>query len=321
MTQRQSVLPFVSQENPKSEALWLEAFRTAFQAQNHTTEIISFSELSESQKQEIEVAIVANPRISDLEQLPNLKWVQSTWAGVESLARDSDKSLHIVRMVDQQLGDTMAEAVLAWTLYLHRDMPTYARQQAEQLWVEQPLIHARDRRIGILGLGALGEKAAERLSANGFSVRGWSRNGKACRGVEKVLSGEDGLRELLGQSDILVVLLPLTPETRGLLNNARLAQLPEGASLINFGRGPLLVEEDLLHQLDHGPLRHAVLDVFETEPLPASNPLWTHPGVTILPHITAPTDKPTASTAVARNIIHYWNSGELPEGVDRGAGY
>lgn len=268
------------------------------------------------------VAIVDGPEPEQLAQLPDLDWVQSTWAGVESLLELLPDHVVVARMIDPQLATTMAEAVLAWTLYLHRDMPRYARQQQDRVWEMQPLVAAPDRRVGVLGLGELGRASAITLAEHAFDVLGWSRSPKTIDGVE-CHHGDDGLAVVLAQSEIVVNLLPLTRATTGLLGAEALRQLPPGASVINFGRGPTIDEDALLAALDNGRLDHAVLDVFDVEPLPAAHPFWTHASVTVLPHISGPTTVATAAVIAARNVSRWLETGELPTDsiVDRRHGY
>jgi glyoxylate/hydroxypyruvate reductase A len=217
----------------------------------------------------------------------------------------------------------MAEAVLAWTLYLHRDMPAYLAQQRARQWRQLPYLRPADRRLGLLGLGTLGTAAARVLRAAGFAVKGWSRTPKHSDDLEGIAtcSGSDGLHEVVRSSDILVCLLPLTPQTRHLVDAALLRLLPERASLINFGRGALVRTPDLIAALDEDRLAHAVLDVFDEEPLPPDSPLWLHPCVTVLPHISADTDPRTASQIVANNIGLWRQTGRIPLPVDRARGY
>ena len=283
--------------------------------------IAPLRELSDEELAACEVAIVANPSPADLRRMPNLKWVHSVWAGVERLVADlADMDLRIVRLVDPQLADSMSEAVLAWTLSLHRDMPHYARQQQARQWQPLEYVKPQDKTVGILGLGALGEASAKRLQAVGFQVEGWSRSPKSLPGVI-AHSGEEGLGTLLGKADILVCLLPLTPETRGLLNDSAFARMKPKASLINFARGAIVDDAALRRALDAGTPRHAVLDVFSVEPLPEDSWHWDHPGVTVLPHISGPTDRGTASAIVAGNIRSFRSSGEIPPHVNRERGY
>lgn len=286
-----------------------------------------FRALSEAERAAVEVAIVANPDPAEVAQLPRLVWIQSLWAGVERLVRDLGPGAPaIVRLVDPELARTMAEAVLAWTYYLQRDMPAYRRQQEAGVWRPRPYRAPADVTVGLLGFGNLGAAAAHRLVQAGFRVAAWTRTARAPGpdGPEPVIgifSGAEGLAHLLGRSDIVVCLLPLTAQTRGLLDAERLATLKPGAALINVARGAIVVTEALLAALDSGRLAHAVLDVFEIEPLPAGSPLWRHPGVTILPHVTGPTDPASAAAVVAANLHAYRETGRIPAQVDRARGY
>ncbi len=273
---------------------------------------------------EATVAIVDGPSGEQLATMPNLRLVQSTWAGVEAILPNVPDEVAVARMVDPQLASTMSEAVLAWTLYLHRDMPRYARQQRRAQWIEHALVRASDRRVGVLGLGALGRAAAETLRDHDFVVAGWSRRPKTIDGVQCFHDGPDGggVDALLSRSDIVVNLLPDTSATVGLLGARAFASMPERASLINFGRGPTVDDDALLAALD-GHLDHAVLDVFVTEPLPADHPYWTHPSVTVLPHISGPTSPDTAAIIAAANVHAFLADGTLPIDalVDRAHGY
>lgn len=311
------VLPFIAEPGSPFEAEWVAALQAAMPDER----ILPFAALDEDARQACTVAVVANPRPEDLRQLPRLRWVHSVWAGVERLlAKLDDAELRIVRLVDPQLADTMAEAVLAWTLYLHRDMPRYASQQREHRWQALDYVRPQQKTVGLLGLGALGETAARRLVAAGFQVQGWSRTLRDVAGVS-CHAGDSGLAQVLASSDILVCLLPLTEQTRGLLNDDTLGQMRRHASLINFSRGAVVDDAALRRALDQGGLDHAVLDVFATEPLPAGSWHWDHPGVTVLPHISAPTDRQTASSIVAANIAAYRRRGVIPAHVDRSRGY
>jgi len=268
-----------------------------------------------------ELAIVENPSAEVLDAYPNLKWVHSLWAGVEKvLDAFSSRDIKVVRMTDPELAHTMAEAVLAWTMYLHREMPLYRAQQAASQWHQQAYVRPEDRHITFLGMGKLGAAAADALRQRGFPVSGWSRTAKSIHGVD-MYHGDAGLNTCLGKADILILLLPLTGETRGLLNARTLAMMRPQTQVINFARGPIIKDDDLLDALDRGHIRHAVLDVFATEPLPAEHPYWHHPSVTALPHISAPTNMETASVIVADNIRSYDATGLIPAHVDPQSGY
>ena len=311
------MIPFISRSGLTEQTTWVDALSKAMPHE----EIALLSELTEEQKRECDVAIVANPDPQELLELPSLRWVHSVWAGVERMVQElSSPNFSIVRLVDPNLAATMSEAVLAWTLFLHRDMPTYAQQQTRKQWLGQPMVFPEDRRIGVLGLGELGALSAQRLANNGFSVSGWSRGNKKIDGVS-CFHGESGLISLLSQSDIIVCLLPLTEQTKGLLNNETLAHLPVGASIINFARGPIIDDDALLERLDSNALSHAVLDVFMHEPLQEDHRYWEHPSVTVLPHISAPTSPKSASSIVAKNINHYRLTAEIPSAVDPVLGY
>ncbi|MEP3350155.1 MAG: glyoxylate/hydroxypyruvate reductase A [Marinomonas sp.] len=311
------MIPFLGRVDELEQDMWIEMLSNNMPDET----IVAFADLTDTQKQDCEIAIVANPNPQDLLALPNLKWIHSLWAGIERIMNELvSPPFSIVRLSDPELSQVMSEAVLAWTLYLHRDMPTYARQQREKLWIEQPMVKAEDRRVGVLGLGALGRESAQRLAQNGFSVAGWSRNPKQIDGIN-CFYGEGGLASLLNQSDILVCLLPLTPDTTGLLNEQSLSHLPEGASIINFARGPIVDDQALLAKLEKRHLSHAVLDVFMQEPLPESHPYWTNANVTVLPHISAPTHPMSASKTVAENVRRYRLDGTLPASVNPELGY
>ncbi|MEM6252820.1 MAG: glyoxylate/hydroxypyruvate reductase A [Cyanobacteria bacterium P01_D01_bin.156] len=312
-------IPFIGRINANERNRWITALTQAAPADLDIC-VAPLAECSEEEKHIVEVAIVANPDPAELEQLPNLKWVQSLWAGVETLLKSVPDTLQIVRMTDPQLAETMAEAVLAWVLYLHRDMPTYRQQQAQHIWAQHCVPLPQDRTVGILGLGKLGIKAASRLIDNGFTVYGWSRSGGNCLGINSC-SGVNGLRHVLQSSHIVVILLPLTHETHGLLDANAFNNMPEGASLINFARGPIVDDTALLNALNAGQLNHAVLDVFSQEPLPKDHVFWSHPQITVLPHISAPTNKTTASKIAMENIMVFLSKGTMPTAVNRQQGY
>ncbi|MDM9649365.1 glyoxylate/hydroxypyruvate reductase A [Rhizobium sp. S163] len=312
-----SLIALVTRLSEAAENNWLTALSAAMPRET----IRSIRALSTEELDLVDIAIVANPDPVDLERLPNLKWVHSLWAGVERLVLELKGFSHpIVRLVDPDLARTMAEAVLAWTLYLSRDMPAYGMQQRQSLWRQLPYRSAPDTRVGLLGLGALGCAAARQLQLAGFVVSGWSRTEKQIDGVETYF-GRAGLDAMLKTSDIVVCLLPLTAETTGLLGASEFALLPANAGFINFGRGRIVKTGDLVAALDAGVVQHAVLDVFETEPLDEQSPLWQHPGVTVLPHISAPTNPPTAAKIVADRVCAFRANGIQPAGIDFNRGY
>lgn len=311
-----SPIAFVSRSTPANEEEWIEMLSAALPGED----IISIKAMSEEQLASAEIAIVANPDPADIAKLTNLKWIHSLWAGVERLVAELGTSAPpIVRLTDPELSRVMAEAVLAWTYYLHRDMPAYRDNQQRAVWKEIEYRHPGDVTVGILGLGTLGAEASTRLLQAGFNTIGWSRSQKEIAGLES-LAGDEGLRTLLQRSDILVCLVPLTADTKGLLNRKRLGLMKPGASIINFARGAVIVSDDLMEALNNN-LSHAVLDVFEQEPLDQASPFWQHPKVTVLPHISAPTNRKTSAAIVAGNIKAWRETGVLPATVDMARGY
>lgn len=271
---------------------------------------------------EVEVALVAKPPPAALARLTRLRLIQSLWMGVDGLLADATLPGHvpIARLVDPGMVAAMSETVLARVLDWHRHLYRYRAQQAARRWAPLTQHLASDRTVGLLGLGELGRDAAARLAALGFQVCGWSRRPKRIDGAT-CFHGGDGLREVLARSGALVCLLPLTAETRGILDARTLALLPDGACVINVARGAHVVERDLLAALDSGRLVHAYLDVFETEPLPAEHRFWTHPAVSLTPHVAALTEPRTAVEKVIANIERV-RRGEPPEArVDAATGY
>jgi glyoxylate/hydroxypyruvate reductase A len=270
----------------------------------------------------IDVALVATPPVGVLGKLTNLKLVQSLWMGVDGLLADPTfpRTLPLARLIDPGMVAAMVESVVAHVLDYHRHHYFYREQQAQRKWHRWPQYMASDRTIGILGLGELGTSVANALLPFSFKVAGWKRRPGHIAAIE-CFSGADGMSALLAKSNVVVSLLPLTNETRGLLNAAAFAQMPMGSALINVARGPQVVIADLIAALDSGRLAHAYLDVFETEPLPANSPLWLHPGVTITPHTAALTEPRTAMARVVENIERVRAGQPALNLVDFGAGY
>ncbi|BCM85707.1 2-hydroxyacid dehydrogenase [Methylobacterium indicum] len=311
-------IAFLGNLDPDEEADFLAALGAALPEET----IRPFRTLTPDERATVRIAIVANPDPAEVALLPNLAWIQSLWAGVERLVRDlGPGTAPIVRLIDPELARTMAEAVLAWTYYLQRDMPAYRRQQETATWRQLAYRPPGEVRVGLLGLGALGSAAAARLVQAGFRVAAWTRSPKPVPAEVTAYSGPEGLPDLLAASDIAVCLLPLTEETRGLLDAGRFAAMRPGAALINFGRGAIVDTDALVAALDTGRVSHAVLDVFSVEPLPPDSRLWRHPGVTVLPHISGPTTPGSAAAVVAGNLRAYRATGRIPASVDVARGY
>lgn len=278
-------------------------------------------------RREIEYAVVWKQRPDALKDLPKLKAIFSIGAGVDHIFAEGDvPDVPIVRVVADDLTERMSEYVVWQVLDHHRKGPLYRQQQAQRLWHEdvmQPA--ARDVTVGILGYGNLGRDAAAKLRMLGFRVIGWRRTEKRDNDIE-TFAGEAGLPGFLGEADIVVCLLPLTPATRGILARPFFAMMkkrgPLGAPvLVNAGRGGLQVEADILAALEAGLLGAASLDVFETEPLPADSPLWTHPRVTITPHAAATSVPQALIPPMVRQMDVHDRGEPLKNLVDREAGY
>ncbi len=257
--------------------------------------------------------------VQDFAPFTNLKAVLSLWAGVEKIEGNGTIKVPLCRMVDAGLTGGMVEWVSGHVLRHHLGMDVHICHQ-DGVWrngVVPPL--ARDRKVGFLGLGALGAACALALAGLGFDVAGWSRSAKDME--FPTFSGVAGLQEILGRSEILVLLLPDTAATRNVLNGETLAMLPEGAVVINPGRGTLIDDDALLAALDSGHLGHATLDVFRQEPLPPEHPFWAHPKVTVTPHIASETRPESAARTIADNIARGEAGQPFVHVVDRKAGY
>jgi len=267
----------------------------------------------------IDIAVVATPPAGTLAKLKGVKLIQSLWMGVEKLLADPGlpQGVPIARLIDPGMVAAMSESVIAHVLDWHRHHYRYRAQQAERQWRRRKQYLAADRTVGILGLGTLGSDAAGKLLALGFNVAGFSRRAKSLPGVQCFTE----LAPMLRVTDALVCLLPLTAQTKGIINGRHLALIKKHGCVINMARGAHLVSGDLVHALDSGHLAHAYLDVFDTEPLAPGDPLWTHPGVTITPHSGALTEPRTAIPKVVENIERV-RRGETPHHlVDFTAGY
>jgi glyoxylate/hydroxypyruvate reductase A len=254
--------------------------------------------------------------------MKSLKIVFGLGAGVERLLADHDLPKHVplVRMVEPELTRGMVEYVLWQCLFHHRRVWELEAAQSCVTWRPHTYPAPWDRTIGIMGLGELGVAAAAKLVEFGFQVRGWSRSPKSLPKVES-FSGADQLPAFLAKTEILVCLLPLTPETRGILDASLFAQLPRGASLVNAARGGHLVEADLTAAMASGQIAAATLDVFETEPLPENHPFWSTDRLYVTPHNASITDPRSAAWRIARQIARFEAGEELENVVDRARGY
>lgn len=260
-----------------------------------------------------------------LQEQTQLKGIINLGAGVDYLLKTPGlpRDVPIVKLRDAGMSELMADYVLYGVQHFYRSMDRYAKQQPNAQWQPQEVVEKSQWPVGVLGLGAIGSHVASALQQAGFPVLGWSRSPKQISGV-RCFHGDDALPELLGQVQSLVTILPDTAATKHMLNAERLAQLPQGASVINPGRGSLIDEQALLESLGSGGqpghLRGALLDVFHEEPLPANNPLWQHPKVMITPHVAAPTPLTEAIDQVI-SYLHAFEAGETLETVNPEAGY
>lgn len=262
------------------------------------------------------------PKPGFLAGLPNLRLILSSGAGVDHITGDPAWPRHvgIVRMGGDETAQRMGEYVCLGALALLRGLPGMIAGQREARWDHFDLPRtASDVRVGIMGLGNLGIRAAEMLRGLGFPVAGWSRSQKHIPGV--TCFDGNGLDAFLARTDLLVNLLPDTPETKGAIRAETIAKLPPGAAIVNAGRGPQLVPADLLAALDAGHLSGAMLDVFDTEPLPSGDALWRHPKVIVTPHIASLASRPARARYVAEAIAAFERGERPPNLYDPGRGY
>ncbi|MEM9756634.1 MAG: glyoxylate/hydroxypyruvate reductase A [Pseudomonadota bacterium] len=262
------------------------------------------------------IVYAPNSGLSDFRPYTRLKAVLNLWAGVEDVVGNATLTVPLARMVDPGLEEGMVEWVLAHVLRHHLGIDTHIHGQ-DGIWRLGAPPLARDRRVAVLGLGSLGAAVAQALVALKFQVSGWARQPKTITGV----TCHTGLETALRGAEIVVLLLPDTPATQNVIDARSLDWLAPGAVILNPGRGPLIDDAALLAALDTGRIGHATLDTFRTEPLPTDHPFWSHPRVTVTPHIASETRPGSAARVIAENI----RRGEAGEPflhiVDRGLGY
>jgi glyoxylate/hydroxypyruvate reductase A len=270
----------------------------------------------------IRYALVWRQPSGSFAHLPNLKAILVLGAGVDSVLSDPElpDDVPVVRLVGAGLPGPMAEYALYAVLHFQRRMADYFEQQRAAIWRPREEFLARQWPVGVMGLGVIGATVAQRIAAQGYPVAGWNRNGKSVEGVE-VYAGAAGLDRFLARTRVLVNVLPLTPQTSGILNTRTFAAMPCGGYIVNIGRGGHVVDADLIAALNSEQLAGAMLDVFEKEPLPATHPFWRHPKVIVTPHVAAPTLASESEAQVVENIRRL-ERGEPPLGhVDRDKGY
>lgn len=295
---------------------WLAAFARAMP----TEKIVVWPDVPDPAA--IDIALVWKQPPGELQRYPNLRLISSFGAGVEHLVTDPEIPAHIpmVRIVEDRLTIGMAEFVALHVLRRHRWLDEIEANQKAKIWKWLPPRDTPSTTVGILGLGALGLAAAQVIRALGFKVAGWSRTPKLAEGIE-CFHGPDQLKAFLGRSAHVACLLPVTPDTRGLLNRQAFAAMPRGSHIINAARGPIVVDADLLAALDSGHLDWATLDVFHEEPLPVTHPFWAHPRVTVTPHNAADSLPDYVVPTMVENIDRVRSGRPLLNLVDRARGY
>ncbi len=266
------------------------------------------------------IVFAPNGPVTDFRPYTRTKAIMSLWAGVETVVDNETLTQPLCRMVDHSLTDGMVEWVTGHALRHHLGMDTHILQQ-DGVWrntIYPPV--AAQRPVTILGIGALGAACGQALHSLGFPVTGWSRSPKSVPNI-RCLHGAEGLKQALTDAQIVILLLPQTPQTENILNAETLALMAKGAFVINPGRGPLIDDDALLAALDSGQVEHATLDVFRVEPLPPDHPFWAHPQVTVTPHIASSTRPETASQVIADNILRGETGQPFLYVVDRHLGY
>jgi glyoxylate/hydroxypyruvate reductase A len=304
-----------------TKASAMDAWRAALLAVDPGLDIRMFPDAGDPAA--IEAAVVwTSHDMAELRRYPGLRLIVSMGAGVDHLLRPPGPppGIPVARLVDRMLTTQMGEWVLLNVLRFHRQDLEYRALQRERRWLELPAPVTAQRRIGILGLGELGSHAATLLRALGFPVMGWTRRHREVAGIE-TFHGTDGLAAMASRTEILICLLPLTPETRGILDARLLARLPRGAFVINGARGGHVVDADLLAALDNGQVAGAALDVFQPEPLPPDHPYWAHPRVVMTPHAASITIPASAAPQVVENLRRARAGQPLLNLVDFTAGY
>ncbi|MEP7221767.1 MAG: glyoxylate/hydroxypyruvate reductase A [Novosphingobium sp.] len=296
-----------------------EAWQKVFEAEVPEVDFRCWPDVGDPAEIRHLVAWVLTDELIDL--LPNLEVLFSIGAGIDQLAADKlPANLRIVRMIEPGITRTMTDYVSMSVLALHRDLPFYQAEQRAGRWSYRETLLTSERRVGVMGLGELGRAALDGLSPHGFALSGWSRSAQDIPGVT-CFHGATGLDAFLAQCDILVCLLPLTDDTRGILCRETFAKMPKGARLINVARGGHLVQDDLLAALDSGQIGAAMLDVTDPEPLPAGHPFYSHPGLLLTPHIAGVTRRETAVQVLIDNLRREMAGLPLLGEVDRRRGY
>ncbi len=272
--------------------------------------------------EEVEFALTWNHPRGLFKNYPNLKVVASMGAGVDHITSDEDfpEGVTITRVVDPLLSEDMGDFVLSLCLSHLRNLDYYQQNETEEKWDPIDYTRNKDVNVGIMGIGEMGKAAAKKLLNNDFKVRSWSRTPKEFENIESFV-GDEELEEFLGETQILVNLLPLTPQTEKIMNKELFEQLPEGAYVINVARGEHLVEQDLLAMVDSGHLAGAALDVFWEEPIRDEHPFWKHPKIRITPHVASVTHPNSVVPQIVDNYERMKEEEPLKNVVEKERGY
>lgn len=272
-----------------------------------------------SAPEQVQMAVVWKQPHGSLAALSNLKSLQSFGAGVDSIVSDPTlPDLPLSRIVDPALASSMVNYLAGIVLHYQLKLDLFQRQQQQQLW--KPKSPRSMQKICVLGLGELGQAAASHFQQQGYQVSGWSRSLKQQEAIQ-CYAGDAGFKEAVSDADLVICLLPLTPDTTNFLNTERLSAFKQGAILVNVARGAIVDDAALLAALDSGQLQAACLDVFREEPLPATDPYWQHPAVLVTPHCSAVTNVDTAIHQIVENYQRTLNGLPLKHLVNRERGY
>ncbi|MFD0797521.1 2-hydroxyacid dehydrogenase [Maribacter chungangensis] len=298
----------------------IDAWKHALLKANSQLKVYNY--LEEHPKEEITMALIWKHPKGSLKDYPNLKCIASAGAGVDYIFDDASVPEHIpiTRVVDPYLASDMSEHVLAAIVAELKNFNTYKVQQTQAVWKTTAYRRIADVTVGIMGLGELGALTGKDLVKAGFKVQGWSKNKKSIEGITTFV-GDSGLGTFLSGTNFLVCLLPLTPETTGILNTPLFEQLPKGAYIINVARGGHLVDADLIAQLDSNHLSGACLDVYHEEPLPSAHPFWKHPKIFMTPHYASVSDTNSVVPQILENYENLQKGKKLNNVVHREKGY
>lgn len=272
---------------------------------------------------DVRLAVAWNPPLDAFERYSNLQAVCSIGAGVDSILTCPSlrPGIEVVRVVDPEQAQAMAGFV-AWHVIGHqRRFATYREQQRDRIWRPLGQRPAQSVPVGILGFGAIGQRVATQLALLGFPVMAWSRTAKPTSPAVRTLHGREGLNAMLGETEVLVNLLPLTQETQGILNRDLFGRMRRGGYLVQVGRGEHLVEDDLLAALDSGQLAGAALDVFAIEPPPSTHPSWAHPKIVLTPHDACDASAGAIADTLVATADALSRGERPPHAIDRKRGY